>query len=102
MNKNSDSSRFWNAAEWKAGSEAPSYDKQYVRDYLTSSGLKGKPNVSHIAGDACQNRPKSAFFDLKIPHADTRKQPDAKNSGGIPGGSRLGSPDSRCVNVVTD
>ncbi|KAL7816796.1 SAICAR synthase-like protein [Trichoderma aethiopicum] len=40
-----DSSRFWNAAEWKAGSEAPSYDKQYVRDYLTSSGLKGKPNV---------------------------------------------------------
>ncbi|RFU76889.1 phosphoribosylaminoimidazole-succinocarboxamide synthase [Trichoderma arundinaceum] len=38
-------SRFWNAAEWKAGSEAPSYDKQYVRDYLTSSGLKGKPDV---------------------------------------------------------
>ncbi|KAL7946395.1 SAICAR synthase-like protein [Trichoderma barbatum] len=40
-----DSSRFWNAAEWKAGSEAPSYDKQFVRDYLTNSGLKGKPNV---------------------------------------------------------
>ncbi|KAH6610507.1 phosphoribosylaminoimidazole-succinocarboxamide synthase [Trichoderma cornu-damae] len=38
-------SRFWNAAEWKAGSEAPSYDKQYVRDYLTNSGLKGKPDV---------------------------------------------------------
>lgn len=40
-----DSSRFWNAAEWKAGVEAPSYDKQYVRDYLTSNGLKGKPDV---------------------------------------------------------
>ncbi|KAK1244977.1 hypothetical protein MKX08_004606 [Trichoderma sp. CBMAI-0020] len=38
-------SRFWNAAEWKAGVEAPSYDKQYVRDYLTSNGLKGKPDV---------------------------------------------------------
>lgn len=45
-----DSSRFWDATEWKAGTEAPSYDKQFVRDYLTSSGLKGKPNVSHIAG----------------------------------------------------
>ncbi|GFP53829.1 phosphoribosylaminoimidazole-succinocarboxamide synthase [Trichoderma asperellum] len=40
-----DSSRFWNAAEWKAGVEAPSYDKQFVRDYLTSNGLKGKPDV---------------------------------------------------------
>ncbi|KKP04487.1 phosphoribosylaminoimidazole-succinocarboxamide synthase [Trichoderma harzianum] len=40
-----DSSRFWDAAEWKAGTEAPSYDKQFVRDYLTSNGLKGKPNV---------------------------------------------------------
>ncbi|KAL7954618.1 SAICAR synthase-like protein [Trichoderma compactum] len=40
-----DSSRFWNAAEWTAGTEAPSYDKQFVRDYLTSNGLKGKPNV---------------------------------------------------------
>ncbi|PNY27074.1 Uncharacterized protein TCAP_03018 [Tolypocladium capitatum] len=37
---------FWDAAQWQAGSdEAPSLDKQYVRDYLTSSGLKGKPNV---------------------------------------------------------
>ncbi|KAL5090419.1 hypothetical protein Trisim1_004320 [Trichoderma cf. simile WF8] len=40
-----DSSRFWDANEWKAGTEAPSYDKQFVRDYLTSNGLKGKPNV---------------------------------------------------------
>lgn len=29
-----DSSRFWPADAWKPGSNPPSYDKQYVRDYL--------------------------------------------------------------------
>jgi phosphoribosylaminoimidazole-succinocarboxamide synthase len=33
-----DSSRFWPAATWSPGSVQPSYDKQYVRDWLTSSG----------------------------------------------------------------
>jgi len=29
-----DSSRFWPASEYRAGASPPSYDKQYVRDYL--------------------------------------------------------------------
>ena len=29
-----DSSRFWQAAEWKPGGAQPSFDKQFVRDYL--------------------------------------------------------------------
>jgi phosphoribosylaminoimidazole-succinocarboxamide synthase len=29
-----DSSRFWDAAEWKPGGPQPSFDKQFVRDYL--------------------------------------------------------------------
>jgi phosphoribosylaminoimidazole-succinocarboxamide synthase len=33
-----DSSRFWPAATWSPGAVQPSYDKQYVRDWLTSSG----------------------------------------------------------------
>ena len=32
-----DSSRFWPAAGWKPGSAQPSYDKQFVRDWLTSA-----------------------------------------------------------------
>ncbi|WP_030906052.1 phosphoribosylaminoimidazolesuccinocarboxamide synthase [Streptomyces sp. NRRL F-5126] len=32
----SDSSRFWPAEEWEPGHAQPSYDKQYVRDWLTS------------------------------------------------------------------
>ncbi len=31
-----DSSRFWPADEWQPGRAQPSYDKQFVRDWLTS------------------------------------------------------------------
>ena len=31
-----DSSRFWLADQWQPGRNPPSFDKQYVRDYLTS------------------------------------------------------------------
>jgi phosphoribosylaminoimidazole-succinocarboxamide synthase len=33
-----DSSRFWPAEWWQPGRPQPSYDKQFVRDWLTSSG----------------------------------------------------------------
>ena len=29
-----DSSRFWPAESWRVGSSPPSFDKQFVRDYL--------------------------------------------------------------------
>ncbi|HRA74807.1 MAG TPA: phosphoribosylaminoimidazolesuccinocarboxamide synthase [Propionicimonas sp.] len=32
-----DSSRFWDAAAWRPGEALPSYDKQYVRDWLAHS-----------------------------------------------------------------
>jgi phosphoribosylaminoimidazole-succinocarboxamide synthase len=32
-----DSSRYWSAATWQPGGQQPSFDKQYVRDWLTSS-----------------------------------------------------------------
>lgn len=32
-----DSSRFWPADQWQPGSAQPSFDKQYLRDWLTSS-----------------------------------------------------------------
>ena len=33
-----DSSRFWPADQYEVGQNPPSYDKQYVRDWLTASG----------------------------------------------------------------
>ena len=38
-----DSSRFWPASTWEPGRVQPSYDKQYVRDWLTSSGWDKQP-----------------------------------------------------------
>ena len=38
-----DSSRFWPADSYKPGSSPPSYDKQYVRDYLETLGWNKKP-----------------------------------------------------------
>jgi len=38
-----DSSRFWNASQYKAGQAQPSYDKQPVRDWLTQAGWNKEP-----------------------------------------------------------
>jgi len=38
-----DSSRFWPADQYKPGANPPSFDKQYVRDYLESLGWNKKP-----------------------------------------------------------
>lgn len=40
-----DSSRFWPADQYEIGREQMSYDKQYLRDWLASEGLKGKQGV---------------------------------------------------------
>jgi phosphoribosylaminoimidazole-succinocarboxamide synthase len=38
-----DSSRFWPADEFRPGGPQPSFDKQYVRDYLDSTGWDHEP-----------------------------------------------------------
>jgi phosphoribosylaminoimidazole-succinocarboxamide synthase len=38
----SDSSRFWEAQSWTPGSAQPSFDKQFLRDYLIRSGWDKK------------------------------------------------------------
>lgn len=40
-----DSSRFWNASTYEVGKSQDSYDKQFLRDWLTSNGLNGKEGV---------------------------------------------------------
>ncbi len=40
-----DSSRFWPVDLYKIGESPPSFDKQHLRDWLTSQGLKGKEGV---------------------------------------------------------
>ena len=38
-----DSSRYWEAATYQPGGAPPSYDKQYVRDFLVRSGWNKEP-----------------------------------------------------------
>ena len=38
-----DSSRYWPVEGWKEGANPPSYDKQFVRDWLESAQVDGKP-----------------------------------------------------------
>lgn len=46
-----DSSRFWPADEYKPGANPPSFDKQYVRDWLESSGWNKKPPAPDLPAD---------------------------------------------------
>lgn len=38
-----DSSRYWPAAEYREGVNPPSYDKQYLRDWLATAQVNGQP-----------------------------------------------------------
>jgi phosphoribosylaminoimidazole-succinocarboxamide synthase len=40
-----DSSRFWPLESYKVGQSQDSFDKQYLRDWLTKEGLKAKEGV---------------------------------------------------------
>lgn len=46
-----DSSRFWPADEYRPGRSQPSFDKQFVRDYLTSVGWNRQPPAPELPSD---------------------------------------------------
>ena len=46
-----DSSRFWNADDWKPGSFPPAYDKQELRDWLMQSGWNREPPPPNVPKD---------------------------------------------------
>ena len=43
-----DSSRFWPADKYEAGRSQPSFDKQFVRDYLSSTGWDKNSHPPHL------------------------------------------------------
>jgi len=46
-----DSSRFWPADQYRPDSSPPSYDKQFVRDYLESLGWNKKPPAPRLPAE---------------------------------------------------
>ncbi|KAI4088605.1 MAG: hypothetical protein LQ348_000305 [Seirophora lacunosa] len=61
-----DSSRFWPADSYRIGESPPSFDKQYLRDWLTNQALKGKDGVEvpDEVVTKTQNRYREAFERL--------------------------------------
>ncbi|MFY9586465.1 MAG: phosphoribosylaminoimidazolesuccinocarboxamide synthase [Actinomycetota bacterium] len=49
-----DSSRFWPASEYEPGRGQPSFDKQYVRDWLDASGWDHSPPGPDLPADVVQ------------------------------------------------
>jgi phosphoribosylaminoimidazole-succinocarboxamide synthase len=49
-----DSSRFWPADRYEAGHAQPSFDKQYVRDWLDASGWDHEPPPPDLPGDVIE------------------------------------------------
>jgi phosphoribosylaminoimidazole-succinocarboxamide synthase len=49
-----DSSRFWPADSWAPGGAQPSFDKQYVRDYLEAIRWDKQPPVPTLPGDVVE------------------------------------------------
>jgi len=49
-----DSSRFWPADQYQVGSNPPSFDKQFVRDWLESSGWNKQPPAPQVPAEVLQ------------------------------------------------
>ena len=62
-----DSSRFWEAASWAPGSAPASFDKQFVRDFLTASGWDKKSPPPELPAEIIEKtaaRYEEAFFRI--------------------------------------
>jgi phosphoribosylaminoimidazole-succinocarboxamide synthase len=62
-----DSSRFWPADQYAVGKNPPSYDKQYVRDWLESTGWDKTPPGPELPADVAEKtseKYREAFFKL--------------------------------------
>lgn len=46
-----DSSRFWSVDSYQVGSNPPSFDKQFIRNWLVESGWNKQPPAPHIPAD---------------------------------------------------
>jgi len=62
-----DSSRFWPAITWSPGAAQPSFDKQFVRDWLTTSGwdrVSPPPELPADVVEATRERYVTAYEEL--------------------------------------
>ena len=73
-----DSSRFWPASEYRPGISPPSFDKQFVRDYLDNPGLEQDPARAGVARGSYFPHQREVFTGVGCHHRRVR------NSDGTP------------------
>jgi phosphoribosylaminoimidazole-succinocarboxamide synthase len=61
-----DSSRFWPTESYKPGISPPSFDKQFVRDYLESLHWNKKPPAPHLSPDVVKRTSDNYREALKL------------------------------------
>jgi phosphoribosylaminoimidazole-succinocarboxamide synthase len=61
-----DSSRFWPTESYKAGISPPSFDKQFIRDYLESLHWNKKPPAPHLPPDVVKRTSDNYREALKL------------------------------------
>jgi phosphoribosylaminoimidazole-succinocarboxamide synthase len=59
-----DSSRFWPKHQYQAGCSQPSFDKQFVRDYLDSIGWDHQPPPPHLPAEVVEQTSQKYFEAL--------------------------------------
>ena len=57
-----DSSRYWAAGSWKPGASPPSFDKQFVRDWLESAGWDKRPPAPRLPDEVVETT-RSKYLD---------------------------------------
>jgi phosphoribosylaminoimidazole-succinocarboxamide synthase len=61
-----DSSRFWPKEEYKPGREQPSFDKQYLRDWLSNSGWDKQPPAPSLPQEIIEQTQARYFQAYKL------------------------------------
>jgi phosphoribosylaminoimidazole-succinocarboxamide synthase len=79
-----DSSRFWPVDGYRVGMSPPSFDKQYVRDYLERIGWEKRPPAPELPRDVVENTSKKYADALRLL---TSTAPAAHTTHGKPGPS---------------
>ena len=61
-----DSSRFWDKSKYEPGKSQPSFDKQFVRDYLLSINWEQKPPAPKLPDDIIKGTSEKYLQALKV------------------------------------
>jgi phosphoribosylaminoimidazole-succinocarboxamide synthase len=88
-----DSSRFWPADQYAAGGPQPSFDKQFVRDYLDSTGWRHEPPPPHLPADVIARTTEKyrEAYQRIVGVGDQTSGPSDTETAQVPGSRSLAS-----------